>query len=101
MNRRVRSNAGLRPLMSYDVEPLVLGWRLEVGSDRIELSVRSPGRAGGQRLAPLPQLELAESIRSVYEVQLVLDAGALKKPSKPLALGSSVAGKVEDDRDTP
>ena len=87
--------------MSYDVEPLVLGWRLEVRSDRIELSVRSPGRPGRQRPAPLPQLELTESIGSVYEVQLVRNAGALKKLPKPLPLGPGVTRKVENDCDTP
>ncbi len=54
--------------MPYYVEPLVLGWRLEVRSDRIELSLRSPGGPGRQNLAPLPQLELTEIIRNVYEV---------------------------------
>ena len=87
--------------MPYDVEPFVLGWRLEVRSDRIELSVRSPGRPGRQSLAPLPQLQLAAIIRNVYEVQLVRNAGALKKLPKPLALGSSVTRKVENDSDTP
>jgi hypothetical protein len=46
-------------------------------------------------------LALTEIIRNVYEVQLVLDAGALTEPSKPLALNSRVARKVEDDRDAP
>jgi hypothetical protein len=54
--------------MPDDVEPLVLARCLEVRGDRIELSLRSPGRAGGQSLAPLPQLELTEIIRNVYEV---------------------------------
>jgi hypothetical protein len=87
--------------MFYDVEPLVLSGRLEVRSDCIEFSVRSPGRPGRQSFAPLPQLELTEIIGSVYEVQLVRNACALKKLPKPLALGSSVTRKVENDSDTP
>jgi len=75
----VRSTARSGPLMPYDVEPLVLSRRLEVRSDRIELSVRSPRRASGQSLAPPPQLELTAIVGNVYEVQLVFDAGALKK----------------------
>jgi hypothetical protein len=63
--RPVRANATLGPLISNDVEPFVLGWRLEVHSDRIELSIRGPVRPGRKRLAPLPQLQLTEIIGNV------------------------------------
>ena len=82
--------------MTNDVEVLVFGRRLEVRRDRIELSVRGPGRARGQTFAPVSQLALAEIIGSVDEVQLMLDVGALEELSKPLTLSSGVAGKIED-----
>ena len=87
--------------MTNDVEFLIFTGRLEVRRDCIELSVRGPGRAGGKCFASLPQLALTEIIRSVYEVQFVLDVGALKEFSKPLTLSWGVAGKVEDDRNSP
>lgn len=96
-----RIHQPLGPLMTNDVEVLILSGRLEIGGDCIELSFRGPGGAGRQRFASLPQLTLAEIIGSVYEVQLVFDVGALNEPSKPLALRPSVAGKVEDDRHSP
>ncbi len=88
------------PLMANDVEHLVVGGRLEVRCDCIELGVRGPSSACGQTFASLSQLALTEIIRSVYEVQFVLDVGALKKLSKPLTLSSGIPGKVEDDRDS-
>jgi len=86
--------------MANDVEHLVVGGRLEVRCDCIELGVRGPSSACGQTFASLSQLALTEIIRSVYEVQFVLDVGALKKLSKPLTLSSGIPGKVEDDRDS-
>ena len=87
--------------MTNDIELLILSRRLEIGCDCIELSFLSPSGAGRQGFASLPQLTLTEIIGSVYEVQFVFDVGALKEPSKPLALRPSVAGKVEDDRHAP
>jgi hypothetical protein len=87
--------------MTNDVEFLIFTGRLEVRCNGIELCVGGPGRAGGKCFTSLPQLALAEIIRSVYEVQFVLDVGALKEVSKPLALSSGVAGKVENDRNSP
>jgi hypothetical protein len=80
---------------------LIFSGHLEVRRDRIELSVRGPGGARGQTCASLPQLALAEIIRSIDEVQLMLDVGALEELSKPPTLRSGIAGKIEDDRNSP
>ena len=82
--------------MTNDVEILIFSGRLKVRRDCIELSVRGPSRARGQGFASLSQLALTEIISSVYEVQFMLDAGALKELSKPLTLSSGVAGEIED-----
>ena len=82
--------------MTNDVEILIFSGRLEVRCDCIELSVRGPGRARGQSFASLSQLALTEIIRSVYEVQLMRDVGALKELPKPLTLSSGIARKIED-----
>ena len=87
--------------MTNDVEILVFGGRLEVRGDCIELSVRGPGGARGQSFASVSQLALTEIIRSVDEVQFMLDVGALEELSKPLTLSSGVAGKIEDHRNPP
>lgn len=51
----------------------------------------------GSGFASLSQLTLAEIVRRVDEVQLMLDVGALEQCSKPLTPDSGIGRKVEDD----
>jgi hypothetical protein len=78
-----------------DIEPFILGWRLEVRGDRLELGVGGPGSAGRQVPAPLPELPLAQGVGGVHEMELMPDIRALEYPTEPGPLGPRIAGKVE------
>jgi hypothetical protein len=92
-----RDSAASDPLMTNDIELLIVGGRLKVRRDCIELHIRGPGSAIRQRSAALFQLALAEIIGHVDKVQFMFNAGAFKERSKPLTLYSSIARKVEHD----
>jgi hypothetical protein len=66
-----------------DVERFVVRWRLEIQSDGVELRIRRPRSAGRQVLRSILQLTLAQFVRRVDEVQLVLDMRALEHLPEP------------------
>src|SRR5688572_33027644 len=65
-------------LMADDFEAFLLRWRLEVRGHGIEIRIRGPRRVRRQVPAAMFELTLAEVVRRVYEVQLMLDTGALE-----------------------
>jgi hypothetical protein len=48
--------------MANDVEVLILGWRLKVLGDGVELSVRGPGRARRKPATSMLELAFAYSV---------------------------------------
>src|SRR6187551_2974787 len=84
--------------VTNDVERFVVGWRLEIQSDGVELRLRRPRSAGRQVLRSILQLTLAQFVRRVDEVQLVRDIRALEHLPEPGPLRPGVAGEVENDR---
>src|SRR6476646_9011724 len=83
-----------------DVERFIARWRLEIESNGVELRICRPRRAGRQVLRSVLELTLAQFIRRVDEVQLVLDMRALEHFPEPGPLHARVARKVENDRNT-
>jgi hypothetical protein len=77
LRRRRREDRPSAPLVPHDVEALLLGWRLKVGSDGVELRIRGPASVGGQVLASILELTFARAIRGIDEMQLVLNLRAL------------------------
>src|SRR6266508_2922805 len=79
-------------LMIDDIKPFFVRGRLEICGDRFELCIRCPGAAKRKVLASFSQLTLAQGIRCVQNMELMLGIRALKQPAKPRALRLRVAG---------
>lgn len=88
----------LGPFLAHDTEAFIVAGRLKVRRDRIEFRIGCPRRATRERFAALSELTFTEVVRSVDVVQFVLNVGAFKQLPKPLSLISSVARKIEDNR---
>ena len=85
-------------LVMNNVEPFIIGGRLEICGDGFELCICCPGRAGRKVLASVLKLTFAQGIRRVYEMQFMFSIRGFKQLPKPRALRCRVAGKVEHDR---
>ena len=95
----VRGQSRLGTFVVNDIEAFVFGRRLKVRRDGVELRLRGPGSAAGEVLASFLELTLAQSVRSVDEVQLMPGVRVFEDCAEPSPLRLRVAGEVEDDGD--